>query len=478
MESNFIRGQENNVLFDRSLVIPSAEKPEFSAIKSIGFSFFNNMISTFFKLIITTNLILLGHTLYEEKVHYQLFMTFQIGVFILEFFGKYFIMGLLKYIFFNGKQMKTLYNLYIKMKTALIFVIPIIIIPVSICSYYLIELLFKYSFEIDDLSIIKEVYKKFLLFTPIIYFFEILLFLNLKFLNELNGIAEVAMYIISYLVCHIVLSWILLFIFNFGLLGLTISYCLNSFLFFSFTNIKIYNIVLGDADDFFYIIPNKKNFDFSILSNFRKISYYSLINLGDVFPIQFLFIVSLFIGKNPLIVNIIYLNFYEVVAEIDRGFYYTIKNEIFNKFQDTIERQNYVLFFSVYYSIITLTIFLCLLIFKNMLLNIYLIDGGEPILKEIASSLIILYPLCILFMSVKIILNGIIRGMDIPVSNKRRLVYMTICIVFCYIFCFLYEFGIIGIWISMLILEFLHAGENSAKTIKHFPLGHTERYIP
>jgi len=478
MDNNFIRGSENNVLFDRSLVIPSVEKPEFAAIKSIGFSFFNNMIITFFKLIITTNLILLGHIIYEEKVHYQLFMTFQIGVFILEFLGKYFIIGLLKYIFFNGKEMKTLYNLYIKMKTALIVVIPIIIIPVSICSYFIIELLFKYTLKIDDLFIIKEVYKKFLLYTPVIYLFEILLFLNLKFLNAMDGIFMVAMYIISYLVCHIVLSWILLFFFNYGLIGLTISYCLNSFLFFSFSNMKIKNIVSGDTDNFFYIFPSKKNFDFSVFSQLRRIGFYSLINLGEVFPIQFLFIVSLFIGKNQLIVNIIYLNFYELVTEINRGFYYTIKNEIFNKFQDTIERQNYVLFFSVYYSILTLTIFICLIIFKNILLNIYLLDGGEHIFKEIAKSLIIIYPLCILFMSVKIILNGIIRGMDIPVSNKRRLVYMIICIVFCYIFCFLYGFGIIGIWISMLILEFFHAGENSAKTIKHFPLGHTERYIP
>ena len=206
MDNNFIRGQENNVLFDRSLVIPSVEKPEFAAIKSIGFSFFNNMIITFFKLIITTNLILLGHIVYEEKVHYQLFMTFQIGVFILEFLGKYFIIGLLKYIFFNGKEMKTLYNLYIKMKTALIVVIPIIIIPVSICSYFIIELLFKYTLKIDDLFIIKEVYKKFLLYTPVIYFFEILLFLNLKFLNAMDGIFLVAMHIISYLVCHLFLS--------------------------------------------------------------------------------------------------------------------------------------------------------------------------------------------------------------------------------------------------------------------------------
>ena len=72
-------------------------------------------------------------------------------------------------------------------------------------------------------------------------------------------------------------------------------------------------------------------------------------------------------------------------------------------------------------------------------------------------------------MSVKILLNGIIRNLEIPVSNKRRLVYIIICIIFAYIFCFIQGLGIFGIWISMLSLEFLHAGENLAKTIKYFP---------
>ena len=97
---NFLWNEENNAIKDRSLVIVSKEKPEKAAIESIGFSFFNNMVITLFRAIVTTNLILLGHLLYEQKIHYQLFMTFQIGVFILEFFGKYFIIGLLKYIFF------------------------------------------------------------------------------------------------------------------------------------------------------------------------------------------------------------------------------------------------------------------------------------------------------------------------------------------------------------------------------------------
>ena len=105
---NFLENEGNIANKDISLILVNHEKPEKAAIESIGFSFFNNMVITLFRLIVTTNLIFLGHLLYEEKVHYQLFMTFQIGVFILEFFGKYFIIGLLKYIFFQDKERKTL----------------------------------------------------------------------------------------------------------------------------------------------------------------------------------------------------------------------------------------------------------------------------------------------------------------------------------------------------------------------------------
>ena len=427
------------------------------------------MVITLFRAIVTTNLILLGHLLYEQKIHYQLFMTFQIGVFILEFFGKYFIIGLLKYIFFENSEKKTLYNLYIRIKTALIFIIPFITIPISIISYYIMDSLFKYSLKIDNQDLIKEVYKKFLLFTPVIYFFEILFFLNLKYLNACNRIRLVLMYIICYLICHIVLSYILLFILNYGVFGLTISYGLNSFIFFFLTNNKIYIIEDVDEDSFFHFIPNKNNLNWPVIKKVGEISVYSLINIGEIFPVHFLFLIGLFIGKNQLIVNIIYLNFFELVSEIYRGFYYTIKKELSIKYQDWIQKQNYLLFFSVYYSILSLTIFILLILFKNILLNIYLFKGGESILKEISGTLRIIYPLCIFCMSVKILLNGIIRNLEIPVSNKRRLVYIIICIIFAYIFCFIEDLGIFGIWISMLSLEFLHAGENLAKTIKYFP---------
>ena len=105
---------ENNLLYDKSLVIVRMEKPEIVAFRSLGSSFFNNMIMICFRLITTINLILLGHTLYKGKVQYQLFMTFQLGVFILEILGKYFIIGLIKYVFGEKKEMQILYNLFIQ----------------------------------------------------------------------------------------------------------------------------------------------------------------------------------------------------------------------------------------------------------------------------------------------------------------------------------------------------------------------------
>ena len=83
-------------------------------------------------------------------------------------------------------------------------------------------------------------------------------------------------YMILFLVCHAVLSWMLLFILNFEIFGITISYCFNSLLFFFFSDRKIYRMVAGDAENFFYIIPNRNNFEWEILTNLNTISYYLL----------------------------------------------------------------------------------------------------------------------------------------------------------------------------------------------------------
>lgn len=462
-------GEEAVLLYDKSLVHINQEKPEKAALQCLLNSLLNNIVMTCAKLIMTINLILIGHITYENKVHYQLFMTFQIGVFILEFLGKFFLLGLIKYVFFEKKDFKQSYNSYIKIKAVLIFLIPAIFIPVSICSYFLIELLLKESLDINDQSINKEVYKQYLLYTPAIYLFEILFFFNIKYLN-MERVEYVIKYIIPFLICHAGGSWITIYFFEMGLSGLTLFYGLNSFIFFFCSDKCISELLKDYKDNFFTLIPNKSHFDNETLTIMKHISFYSLINLGDIIVPSYIFLASAFIDKNTLIVNIIYLNFFELLVEINRSFYYSIKRDIITKDQDAKEKQMIISYFSLYYFILTLAIIIVLLLFNNILLKMYLFKGGEPILLFISSRLRVIYPICIFCMSLRLLLNGIIRGMNLPLSYLSKTTYIIISIAACYIFCFEYDFGIKGLWLAMLIFDIFYIFESAHKTIKHFPL--------
>ena len=462
--------EENMFLYDKSIVLINPEKPEKTAFKCLLNSLFNNMVMTCAKLIMMINLILIGHYYYEAKIHFQLFIIFQIGVFILEFLGKSFILGLIKYIFIENNDFKNSYNLYIRLKTALVFLVPIIFIPISIGSYFLIGLFLKYGLNIYEQNITKEVFKQFLIFTPVIYLFETLFFLNVKYLY-MKIKYKIFGFVCAFLICHICTSFILIFIFDKGLLGLTLSYGFNSFIYFFFTDrLLIANKPKGCDDNYFFLIPTKDNFDCEILKILGQTSIYSLINLGDIIVPSAIFLASIFIDKNVLIVNIIYLNFFELLIELNRGFYYSIKRDIIIKYDDARERQMILTFFGLYYLILCLAIIITLLIFKNILLNIYLIHGGELLFQEISGNLKVIYPICIFCMSLRLLLNGIIRGMNLPLSYLRKGVYMILSIMCCYILCFEFDCGIRGLWISMLVFDGLYVCESAHKTIKHFPL--------
>ena len=160
--------------YDRSLVEERNERLSMTILKIIGNSFINNIVNSSGRLMLTINLILLGHISLQDKTHYELFMTYQIGIAIIDFFGKLIIIGLLKYLF-EKKESDELYNLYIRLKTALIFIIPIIMIPVSISSYFIIKLLLNNNLDIYDQSLNKQIYFKFISYhfmLDIIIYFE------------------------------------------------------------------------------------------------------------------------------------------------------------------------------------------------------------------------------------------------------------------------------------------------------------------
>ena len=456
-------------IYDVSLVQLNPENPKITAIKSIGKSIFNNIVVILSKIILTTNLILLGHIFYENKVHYELFITYQIGVFILEVFGKYFLIGIIKYLLEEEDNNNDLYNLYIRMKTSIVILGPIIIGLVSISSYFIMELLLENNLEIYNQSINKEVYFKFLLFTPSIYLFEILFLLNLQFLYEQKLNKEVFFYAFSFIICHIILSFLLLYILEIGIIGLTISYGLNTFLFYLFSSRYIEKIGEGTIQNFFLFIPNKENFDGEVYKVFKRKSFLSLINLTEIFIIHFLFFVSLFTDKRQLIVNIIYLNFYELIFSLNRGLYYNLKKYISTNIEAAEKRQEYVVSFSSYYMILGLSLFIILIIFKNILLHCYIFHGGEKILILTSNKLRVIFPLCILLNSIRMLFNGILRGMNKPFPLVKKLLYIIICMSLCYVFCFYYQYGIYGLWISTFIMNLLFVFESIYKATIYFP---------
>ena len=466
---NKIVKNDNMALYDISIVKPMQDRPEVEALKSFKKSFSNNINVTLNQLIMTSNLILLGHTLFNGFVNYNLLIIFQIGIFIQGLFGKIFILGLLKYLF-EDKEENDLYKLYIRMKTILIIIMPIIFIPLILISYFLIELLLIYGLKMHEPIIFKEVYLKFFIFIPIIYFFEILFLLNVQFLHHMKCYKSVFFYVIFFMICHVTLSCILLYILEIGLYGLTVSYGFNSFLFYFYScrTIKKYGNYT-EQNYFFYIIPYKGNFDGELINTFKKNGKISILNYGDIFIFLIIFSASIFINRNEFFINIIYVNFYELIFAINKGFYFNLKNYIMETMEDSETRQKYVASFGFYYMIMELAIFLILLIFQNILLNIYLVEINEYLFLLSESVLRILFPVSLLISSIRLILNGIVRGMSVALHPLKKLIYILLYMILCWLLSFNYKNGIYGLWISLIAYDFLLLIESINKACSIFP---------
>ena len=460
------RNEIEDIAIDRSLVEIRNENLSITILNVIGNCFINNIVFITSNLISAINLILLGHILQQNQTHYELFMTYQIGVSIIDFFGRVYILGLLRYNF-EKKEYRKLYKSYLRFKTGLIVIMPIIMIPVSLCSYFIIKLLLKNNLDIYNQSLNKQIYFKFLIFSSIIYFFEILFYLNLILLKTYEEIKAIISYTNLFIICHLVSCWILLYILKLGILGLTISYCLNTFVFYFFTNSYINNKKEEDEENFF-VIPPREYIDYNLINILKIASTFSIRYVTDCFLYFILFIATLFTNKIKLIVNIIYLNFYCLSNEINKGFYLTFKHYLLHTKESNEEKKKYILVFSLTFFIIIVSVFVILIIFKNILMNIYLINGGDNDLRIISNSIQIIYSFCILFNGIQIILYGFIRGMASasPISNK--FIYSFIFLFLCLMLCFIYKLSVVGLWIAVLILYLFYTIHNGYNSIIHF----------
>ena len=109
--------------------------------------------------------------------------------------------------------------------------------------------------------------------------------------------------------------------------------------------------------------------------------------------------------------------------------------------------------------IFTFAVFIVLILFKNSLLEAYLYKGGNGK---------IIYPLVILITSVRMTLNGILRGMSISAYLFSKVFYILVFIILCLILCYVSNFDISGLWLSLLLINIEFLCESIYKANKYF----------
>ena len=72
-------------------------------------------------------------------------------------------------------------------------------------------------------------------------------------------------------------------------------------------------------------------------------------------------------------------------------------------------------------------------------------------------------------MGIRMNLNGIIRGMSVALHPVKKYLYIFIYVVLCYSLCFYFYYEILGLWISLLILDVFLFLESIHKAFILFP---------
>ena len=433
-------------------------------------SLLNNMLFVGYKSLMGVNLILLGHLLMKNKTNYELLVSFQIGIIFLDIFGKFFISGLIKSLKDKSNSVST----YVELKILILFLILVVIIPVSFSSYFAINfILNQCGIEYyKDLNL--YVYLNFFIWCPVLFIFEIFFSLNLKLLYLTENIKLLLKFFILNIVAHTILSYLLMYVFRIGLKGLTISYFINCLFFYLSSNKRVNHYHFNDENNDnnnFYFFPNINDLsrnDINItLKKSKKISINFFL---ENFPYYFIFLASIFSDQKQLIISIIYLNFYEIIKAINKGFEITLKNYLLEEDKSYDIKRRFIIIFSICFWSIGITLFIILLTFKSSIVYLYLYDGGDNIIKTIAKQLDIIFPFCILNNYIYMALNGFAVGLRQDFSYLQFFSYLNplICMGGCLLFFIEYNYNIVGLWIGLLISSIFYILIYGYKAVQYF----------
>lgn len=406
----------------------------------------------------------------ENKTHYELLVSFQVGILFLDIFGKFFITGLIKALKDKSNSVAT----YIELKILILFLILIVLVPVSLASYFLINFILNQCDSEYNKDLNFYVYLNFFIWSPALFCFEIFFLLNLKLLYLTENIKLLLKFLITLFGAHIILSYFLIYVFELGLIGLTISYFVNCLFAYVCSNKKVnhhhFNAENNDNNNF-YFLPNANDFSRNDISNTLKKSKKIALNYFlENFPFYLIFLASIFSDQKQLIVNIIYLNFYEITNAINKGFEITLKNYLIEDDKSYDIKRRFIITFSICFWTIGITLFIILLTFKSSIIYLYLYDGGENQIKTIAKKLNIIFPFCILNNYIFMALNGFAVGLRQDLSYLHFFSYLNplICMSSCLFFFVQYDYSIVGLWVGLLLSSFLYILIYGFKAVQYF----------
>jgi Na+-driven multidrug efflux pump len=465
-------------LNDLSLVNPEIEKKSrFSlAAEIVGDSIFNIFPILLLVLTDSLNLIFVGH-IKNESSHVNNFFTFnffQIGVIYLNLFGFIFALGTLKSL---NKETINKREHYVHSKIIIYLLIFIVIIPLMLAGYVVLNYLYstEQATQSDTFTqiYIWYVYKSFILYSPL-FMFPLLLFqLNLKIFQIYNMRIHAFWICLLFIFLHCIISYVLIFVWNFNLKGILVSLSICSFLCYTLTDMII-NDNIFTMNGNFYLIPTMNftwaEFYETIKNSFTcgAISYLEYAGFG------FFLLFSYFVDHASLTTNIILLNFFTILHVLGQGFSSTLKHYInlsMSSYKHSHKgKKKYVKILSVVVFVTALVFALVIFIFDGCLVNIYLHQGHANI-SEKFNQIAYFYAIIIFFDYLSQVLDGYVKG----INTKTYLLFYKLAFLLFFLplglgLCFAYNLGIFGFWLATYLYIVIYTVINGIYVYKHYEL--------
>jgi len=379
-------------------------------------------------------------------------ISIQIGILYLNFFGYFLIYGSLNIFTANALHISDIYNdvkfqkLYMKAKYTIYFYILMIVVPMSLFSYYIFDLLL--FFDKDENTLDNAT-----------HFIHLGIFIVL--VNSLKNLNYKVLYLTHRE------NWIR----NLSLLSIAIHFGF-SFLFVNFLDSKIdsiaYSLFITDFTCFVIstVIIKKSlqgmniffsgdfNITFSSLRIYIKTTFYeALLNFFESSYLTFILFFSIFLDNISFATNIIMYNAISLFIAVFAGItaYYAKVLYLKSEHDRKIYNHSFI-FLSLFISFLMSIV---LLILKNNLGYIYVSDSQ---VSENFIDLVKFYSICIFIDYMNLMCDEYIKGNEIYDYLHILIpsVYLIIVLPISLLISFRWEKGFYGFWIGYFIFITTH----------------------